>query len=554
MNLDTRNLPEKARELFDFADEYSQGRHSPETDHRIFLDTNHSGRIPSQLQEELQSLIDQPDLDHKDLTQLARTLNEVREHCLHTAQSHLHQLTTMRSDKQLLVFMVELALYHAGTRIILNQAASWPPNRPDTGNEDQDASCAEAAASVLAPFMIQVKDDPWRRQVKALDLADTELRHYSLTGEPPTWFLPDQMTVTAQRLKEGHSVVNPGPMPMQNADVLTAYIARRMELFLASPEPDETNPKSLEHQVRPPALGDLMVSPFVDWELAGHQGPGNRKLPTHSRIPQQLQVTTSDSPEDHASLSYRVALQEHLPDLELQHKIATGDPRALALHTMETAAVMPPMAHTCRTLPALMAEQSNKVRMALPQYSPTIRWDQAPENNLALTRQMAQSVDAVNQAAAEIQQTHAGLVLLHLEDTLRERADQSADEYHMSQEDRAHEHEYQATNATTSLFGAQLIAYHPPKGHQAKEPAVMLLTEGLTTLYEAKQTLMHLKSVLNDSGIITWEPEEKQHEQDKNASYLANVLAHADWCVIAAHMLLDATSDPLQQTPALKKA
>ena len=67
-----------------------------------------------------------------------------------------------------------------------------------------------------------------RRQARALELVATELEHYHATGEPPAWFDPDLMTLTAEPEALGYSIINPGPPDPADTKTMTGYIEHKI--------------------------------------------------------------------------------------------------------------------------------------------------------------------------------------------------------------------------------------------------------------------------------------------------------------------------------------
>lgn len=546
-----------AEEILKFTQAHRQGHTTSDAAQEFLTDANNTGRIDTALRTALQSTLHGEKLSHRQLAHLVSLMEESRDQTMAKARDHrtLSHWAMPNPDTKLQLALLEKAINQAGTRLILDSAASWPPKPPETPGRDTGQSAAQAALNVLAPLMQDGHNGAWTNQIRALDLVDTELAHYSLTGEPPAWFIPSEMTVTPEAARQGYSIVNPGSMPLHDPGMLAEYIARRMELFLKQDEDTQKNqPASLEHQVSALTFGDLMVSPFTDWNLAGHRGPGDRRLPNHTRIPPELQVTDRPAQENHARLSYRIALQEHLTPLDLQRSIAAKNARALALHVIGAANTMPKLSIACRQLPGKMNRHADAVRKALPRYQPIATWDAGPEENLQRVNTLTTNMSQPEILREKIHRNYESLVLLHLADTLERRADGSARRNRMTPEDRLYERERQVRSTVNSLFGAQLLTENAPGDRQGNEPEIILIIQGLTALHHAQEALGQTEKILDDATTVPWDPEEKEQERTRTAQHAANVLAHADWCIIAGHLLLNLHNGPEQPTLQLQAA
>ena len=542
MTTSTPAAPADANDLATFADNYRRRNHPPDDDDHFLTDQNRTGRISDDLRNELYELLGQSHMEHQALSHLVSLLQESKDQTMAHARATAANWISPHVGAALKLGALEFAINRAGTRAIMRAAADWPPRPANAGSVATRISSARAAENVLAPIMADRSNGSWTRQIRAIDLVATELCHYTATGEAPAWFIPAEMTVS-EDAAAGHSIINPGPMPTDN-DELTAYVARRMELFL---QPRSAgNPTSLEHETAPLLFADLMLSPHVDWELAGYDGPSRRPIPNHQSVPDELRITAGPEPADHARLSYQVALQPHLAHLALQRSVSKRNAATLAAHMTRAARVMPPMTVACRNLPAQMATKAAQVRKAAPTYKPALRYDRSPQDNLALLQSMTANMKTLLPLSESIDAVSSNLVAIHLPPTLPQRANDMAKDYQLTKEERLWKHRSQTKAASTSTFGPQLLAYHPPRGRHPDSPEVLLLAEGLYALQEARKAIDRLTHSIQPGGPIPLDAADRDELRRRAADHLLNVLTHADWCITAGHLLLGLHTGPKQ--------
>ena len=524
-------------------------------DRRTLADTDATGRIPRDLSAQLTEAFNQAEashgLDHASLTTMKNLLDDGHDHTMSTAAREIGHWTGTRNP-QTMLNSLELALARAGTRTLLRCARHWPPQPPCNVHPDRADSAAEAARLLLNPVMALREQTAWSQQIRALDLVTTELEHYGATGEPPPWFVPEEMTPTAADRERGHSAIHPRPFDPTSRAAVAVYVRRRMQLFLAPLQITDGRNASLHHQLPPQLLLDLLLSAHVNWDLAGHAGPGNRALPTHHRIPPSLRLTGGHSPMDHASLSYKIALQPRVSPLDLKLQTRARDADAVARRMTDTALTMPRLERAFTDLAHRMPAESDHARATIPNYEPQLRWDQSPEKNAQALNALSNGMTDPHQLVTHIGETHGALVDLHLSAHIGERASRTAQHNHMDQDETADELKHQIQTARQSSFGHQLLAECPPAGRPLNSPETVLLIEGMEALHQCRETALRLHQTRLQNGPIAWTDEELAHFAADAKEQLLNQMAHADWCVVAAHLLLNRT--PSHQPELLPSA
>ena len=511
----------------------------PTEDRELLADSAATGRITSATRNAIAKALADADrngpLEHARLVNVQELLEDSITQTMTTAKRLSRQWAPTNTAS--LLRSLELALTRAGTRLLLSLAATWTPQEPAMPDRDRAVSAAEAAHLLLQPVMALQDPGAWRHQIRALDLVDTELKHYAATGEPPPWFDPAEMTPTAADRARGHSVVHPRPFDPTDRASVAAYARRRMELFLAPTHQPEAG-RSLQHQMSDFLFADMLIAPHVNWQMAGHEGPGRRLLPTHQRIPPAMRLTTGPEPADHAALSYRVALQPRLSTNDLHTQTRTRDADALAKRMTAVALIMPRLEQTLGELTRRMPAEGPGARHTIPEYDPPIRWDDDPETIQAAFSQISSDLTKPQQLATHISSAYAALVDIHLKDHIAVRAAATAEEHRMDPATKGEELRHQLDNARKGPFGHQLLPERPPGGRTLNSPEILLLMQGMEALQHCRETALRLHQMRLRNDPIGFTDSEIIEISRETAAELLNQLAHADWCIVAAHLLL----------------
>ena len=437
------------------------------------------------------------------------------------------------SDKSLLLKLMEHAYNRAGTRALMHSAGHWPPSRPDTGDADTDRSAVSAAESVLETILADRENGSWRRQAMALEMVALELEHYQATGEPPAWFKPEEMTVSAEMQAFGYTIINPDPPPPEDIQATANYIRDRMTLFLP-PTTDSQQPTSLEHNVNATAFGDSFVSPYVNWELADYDGVQNRQLQYHHRLPEESRSVEGDltDPLNHARVSYRVALQTCMTHRDMQVEIAHRKPDSLADLVFRTSNLLPMMEDHCLKSAAHMPADSDLVRSNMKGYKPPIRWNSDPAISLQELNGVTAGFTDVAPLQAKLDRVIEYLVKTHLMQSVERQVRHMIEQYDMGPADAAHERASAYHWATKTTSGIHRMRLEGPAGQD--EPQTLLITEAMEAVFHVKEELQRLHSALVGEDLIPLEEHEKPRYRQETRTMALNRLAHVDYCLVAA--------------------
>ena len=520
-------------ELNALSETYGRRDNTPESDRRYLTDETHTGWLDTQTKQQLQQLLDRTNLGQHGLTQLTSLMETSKNTAMLHARDTVNDWDRYTSDKSLLLRLMEHAYNRAGTRALMHSAKHWPPSSPNTGDANTDRSAVSAAKSVLDTILGDRENGSWRRQSMALELVALELEHYHATGEPPSWFKPENMTVSAEMQEMGYSIVNPDPPAVDDTQAMANYIRYRMKLFLP-PMNDGQKPTSLEHNVNATLFGDSFVNPYVNWELAGYDGLRDRPLPYHQQLPEERRSVEGDltEPLNHARLSYRVALQTCMTHREIQVEIAKREPDSLADLVFRTSNLLPTMEDHSLQSAAHMPADSDVVRSNMKGYKPPINWNSDSATCIQELNDITAGFTDVAPLQAKLNRMIEYLVRTHLMESVERQARQMIEQYDMGPADAAQERASAYHWATKTASGIRRMRLEGPAG--LDEPQTLLITEAMEAIYHLHQELQRLHSALIGDDLMPLEEHEKPMYQDETRYMALNRLAHIDYCLVAA--------------------
>ena len=532
-NLNQEERRAVATELNALSETYVKRDNTPESDRRFLTDDTRTGWLDPQTREQLQELLGCTHLNQHALAQMTSLLEASKNMAMMHARDTVNDWDRHTSDKNLLIRLMEHAYNRAGTRALMHCTTYWPPPSPQTGDDDTDRSAVSAAETVLDTVLADRENGSWRRQAMSLQLVTLELEHYHATGEAPTWFRPEEMTVSAEMADAGYSIINPDPPPPEDAQAMADYITNRMNLFL--PPTDGTPaPTSLEHNVTATAFGDSFVSPYASWELAGYGGPHNRQLTYHKKLPEERRTVEGDitDPLNHARTSYRVALQPCMTNRDIQIDIANRKPDSLAELVFTTSALLPNMENHCLDSAAHMPADSDAVRRTMTSYNPPIRWNSDAEISLRELNALTDDFTTVAPLQHRLNKMIEYLVNTHLMDSIKKHAQHMIEHYNMAPADAAHERASAYRWATKTTSGIQRMKSYGPAGEN--EPQTLLIVEAMEAIFHVNDELGRLHSALSGEDLIPLEDYEKPLYRQETRNLALNRLAHIDYCLVAA--------------------
>ena len=264
----------------------------------------------------------------------------------------------------------------AATRILLQNAANWPPAPPPNLSEDQRRGFAQASAHQILRAA-DARPESIRLVSQMLTITESEVREAAKAGKDPSWF--DRRSMAIREENRGSATwVNPSPSNLTGRMEMATHFAqdRIQRMTIATPlAPAEAFPEPppeegswqwewqrfrLTPLMTPLQLAKALMAVHVDQTVGGNI--------TRLHRPE----TEEEAPEAQAHEEHRARLYQDTAKYLIEDRITPAitdrSPEGTAIEVQEAALA----------LKLLPKGQGNRAG-GTPTLRGTVRWDSGPE-------------------------------------------------------------------------------------------------------------------------------------------------------------------------------